>query len=421
MILGIIADDFTGGTDIASFLVKEGMSTIQLIGVPSKEDPTPDADAVVISLKSRSCPKEEAISDSIAAARYLKSIGCTHFFFKYCSTFDSTKEGNIGPVAAALMQELNCKFTVFSPALPVNGREVFNGYLFVKGLPLHESPMKNHPVNPMTDSNVARLVEMQCDLKCGIINDRTVKEGAQAINASIDKLIKDGYQAAVIDAIDDNDLYTQGKALKDSLFVTGGSGLGMGLAKALLTTAQDVTKAESKGKPNYEKTIVLSGSCSAMTNSQVARYREDAPAFAVDIEKCVISDEKTDAYAQEVCDWAVAHSAQKAPLIYATANPEALARIQKEHGARASSLAIENFFFKLSAKLKLAGFKKYIVAGGETSGQVTKALAVKGFYIGPTIAPGVPWVKAINENISLALKSGNFGEINFFNQAQEQF
>lgn len=421
MILGVIADDFTGGTDIASFLVKEGMSTIQLIGVPEASDPTPDADAVVISLKSRSCPKEEAINDSVAAARYLKSQGCKHFFFKYCSTFDSTEEGNIGPVTEALMKELDTDFTVFSPALPVNGRELFNGYLFVKGLPLHESPMKNHPVNPMHDSNVMRLVEMQSSIKCGLVNDKTVKTGSKAILDAIAKLKNEGYNGAVVDAIDDADLYTQGEAFKDMVFVTGGSGLGMGLAKALLTSSQDVKEAQNKGRPNYEKTIVLSGSCSAMTNAQVAKYKESSPSFVVDIEKCVISDEKTDEYANEVCKWAVENSKEKAPLIYATANPEALAKIQKEYGAKASSLAIENFFYKLSAKLKEAGFKKFIIAGGETSGQVTKALKVKGFYIGPTIAPGVPWVKAVNEDISLALKSGNFGEVDFFNQAQGKF
>ena len=422
MRLGVIADDFTGGTDIASFLVKEGMSTVQLIGIPKEGDLPLAADAVVISLKSRSCPKEEAISDSLAAARFLKKHDCKVFFFKYCSTFDSTEEGNIGPVTEALMEELGVNFAVFSPALPVNGREVFNGYLFVKGIPLHESPMKNHPVNPMHDSNLMRLVERQSTLRCGLVPEHVVKAGPKAIIDAISRLKKEGFTGAVVDAIDAEDLYSQGEAFKDAVFVTGGSGLGMGMARALLTKVCDVAKAQSRGKPNEGRTIVLSGSCSAMTNAQVARYKEEgAPTFAVDIENCVISDDATDAYATTVAQWTVAQEGEKAPLIYATANPEALARIQKVHGAKASSTAIESFFYKLSAKLKKEGFKKFIVAGGETSGQVTQALGVTGFYIGPNIAPGVPWVKAINEDISLALKSGNFGEIDFFTQAQGKF
>ncbi len=421
MILGVIADDFTGGTDIASFLVKGGMSTIQLIGVPHESDPVCDADAVVISLKSRSAPTTEAISDSVAAARYLKKHGAKVVFFKYCSTFDSTEKGNIGPVTEALMRELGVDFAIFSPALPVNGREVFNGYLFVKGVPLHESPMRNHPVTPMHESNVMRLVEMQSSLKCGLVNEKVVKAGAAAILEAITQLRKEGFTGAVIDAIDEADLLTQGEAFKDFSFVTGGSGLGLGLAKAFNSGAKDLRSAEEKGRPNDEKTVVLSGSCSAMTNAQVAQYKKEAPAWPVDIEACVISEEKTQSYAAVVAKWAAEQTGKKPPIIYATANPEVLKKIQAQFGAKASSDAIEAFFYALSTELKKLGFKKFIVAGGETSGQVTKALGVKGFYIGPTIAPGVPWVKAINEDISLALKSGNFGEVDFFNDAQGKF
>ncbi len=421
MILGVIADDFTGGTDIASFLVKEGMSTIQLIGVPEASDPVCEADALVISLKSRSAPKELAISDSLAACKYLKEHGCKTIFFKYCSTFDSTSEGNIGPVTQALMKELGVTFTIFSPALPINGRELFNGYLFVKGVPLHESPMRNHPVTPMHDSNVMRLVEMQSSIKCGLVNDKVVKAGPEAIRRAISELEAQGFTGAVIDAIDDEDLFTQGEAFKDFAFVTGGSGLGMGLAKALACGGKDLAKAQEMGRPNFEKTVVLSGSCSAMTNAQVELYKKDAPSWPVNIEECVISKEKTEEYASCVAQWANAHTDKKPPIIYATANPDVLKKIQTQFGAKASSEAIESFFYALSAQLKKLGFKKFIVAGGETSGQVTKALGVKGFYIGPTIAPGVPWVKAINEDISLALKSGNFGDVDFFNHAQGKF
>lgn len=421
MILGVIADDFTGGTDIASFLVREGMTTVQLIGVPRDTSLIAECDAAVISLKSRSCPRDEAIRDSLEAMRFLRQCGCDQIFFKYCSTFDSTSEGNIGPVAQALMREIGTDFTVFSPALPVNGREVFNGYLFVKGELIEESPMKDHPINPMRDSSLQRLIAMQCNLKCGLINHREITEGVDKIVNKIETLKKSGFNCAVVDAIDDTDLYAQGEAFKMLPLVTGGSGLGMALARAHLKGKKH-DNAVDRARPIKGRTCVLSGSCSAMTNQQVEMYREKAPSFAVDIARCVASPEEVAIYAEEVAMFMLQNSnGNLAPLAYATADPETLHKIQSKYGIKGSSKAIENFFYLLSASLKALGFVKFIVAGGETSGQVTKALNVEGFYIGPSIAPGVPWVKSVDDSISLALKSGNFGDRDFFFKAQEDF
>ena len=230
--LGVIADDFTGGTDIASFLVAEGLPTLQIIGVP-KEPLNIEAQAVVVSLKSRSCEKEIAKEESLKALRWLKSLGCEHFFFKYCSTFDSTKEGNIGPVTDALMQELKVKTTVLSPALPVNGRTVYQGYLFVKGQLISESPMKDHPLNPMRDSSLVRLMQMQAQGKCAIVNHDTLQKGPEALKEALKTLEQQGYSYVSLDAIDEHDLVVQGEALKDATLVTGGSGLGMALARAM--------------------------------------------------------------------------------------------------------------------------------------------------------------------------------------------
>lgn len=478
MILGVIADDFTGGTDIASFLVKEGMSVIQVIGAEldaKLREKCCQADAVVVSLKSRSCPVQEAVEQSLAALRMLQECSAQQIFFKYCSTFDCTAEGNIAPVTAALMQAMQVGFTVFSPALPVNGREVFNGYLMVKGELLSESPMKNHPLNPMHDSKVERLITMQqtynnFKFHCGLISHRELQgdDCLRQVLRKIEQLSSEGCNCAVVDAISDHDLFVQGRSLIDMPLVTGGSGLGMGLARAHLerrklstvckavnavgnaaiACANSLNEAkhngmgscaderkvvntscpkcaqkaehENAGYPVQGLAVVLSGSCSAMTNRQVALYKQYASAWAVDIAECI--GEKRAQYASQVASWYEQHKDEPLPpLVYATADPEKLHQIQSQYGAAASAQAIELFFHDLSIQLFAAGVRKFVVAGGETSGQVTRALGVSGFYIGPAIAPGVPWVKALNADLSLALKSGNFGAEDFFIHALGDF
>ncbi|MDH5912591.1 four-carbon acid sugar kinase family protein [Vibrio splendidus] len=417
MLLGVIADDFTGATDIAGFLVENGMRTIQLNGIPTG-DFDAAADAVVISLKSRSCPVGEAITDSVTALKWLQSQGCQQFYFKYCSTFDSTAEGNIGPVTDALLAELGESFTMVCPALPVNGRTVYNGHLFVFGELLSDSGMRNHPVTPMTDSSVVRMMDAQSEGVSGLVNFQTIEQGSDSVTARFEELKSQGNRYAVVDAFNSEHLVTLGQAAKSLKLITGGSGLAAGIAKNWTEHLVDQSDAKLAGSPVKAPTVVFSGSCSVMTNQQVAAYKQLAPHFSIDVKACLSNGQ----YANEVFDWVMTNSqGDFAPLVYATADAAELKAIQEEYGAQASSDAVEQFFSQLAIKLQQHGVKNFIVAGGETSGVVTQSLAVKGFHIGPQIAPGVPWVKSVEGELSLALKSGNFGDESFFAKAQSFF
>lgn len=417
MLLGVIADDFTGATDIAGFLVENGMRTVQLNGIPKQEIDI-NADAVVISLKSRSCPVDEAISASVAALKWLQTKGCQQFYFKYCSTFDSTAEGNIGPVTDALLAELNEDFTIVCPALPVNGRTVYNGHLFVFQDLLSDSGMRSHPVTPMTDSSLIRMMDAQSQGSSGLVNFQVIEQGSQAVSERFEILKQQGVRYAVVDAFNDDHLVTLGQAAKSLKLATGGSGLAAGIANNWAEHLADQSDAKKVGKPTKAPTVVFSGSCSVMTNQQVAAYKQQAPHFAIDVKAC-LTDE---VYSNQVFDWVMTNiDSEFAPLVYATAEATALKAIQAEFGAQASSHAIEQLFSKLAIKLQQHGVKNFIVAGGETSGVVTQSLAVTGFHIGPQIAPGVPWVKSVDGELSLALKSGNFGDEHFFTKAQSLF
>lgn len=417
MLLGVIADDFTGATDIAGFLVENGMRTVQLNGIP-KEEIDVNADAVVISLKSRSCPVDEAINDSVAALKWLQTNGCQQFYFKYCSTFDSTAEGNIGPVTDALLAELGEELTMVCPALPVNGRTVYNGHLFVFQDLLSDSGMRNHPVTPMTDSSLIRMMDAQSQDTSGLVNFQVIEQGSQAVTERFEELKAQGHRYAVVDAFNAEHLITLGQAAKSLKLVTGGSGLAAGIAKNWVEHLEDQSDAKQAGHPAKAPTVVFSGSCSVMTNQQVAVYKDKAPHFAIDVKACLTDED----YSNHVFDWVMTNiESEFAPLVYATADATTLKAIQQEFGAQASSHAVEQFFSQLAIKLQQHGVKNFIVAGGETSGVVTQSLAVKGFHIGPQIAPGVPWVKSVEGELSLALKSGNFGDENFFAKAQSFF
>ena len=420
MKIGIIADDFTGATDIASFLVENGLSVIQFNGIPN-DSVEIDTDAVVISLKSRSVPKDIAIADSLSALRWLQNHNCQQVYFKYCSTFDSTADGNIGPVTDALLEALDETMTIISPALPINGRTVYKGYLFVLDQILSDSPMKNHPLNPMTDSNLLRLMERQSRGNAGLITSDELDQGSEFVKERLDQLRQEGINYVVIDALTEEHLLTQGEAVKSMKLVTGGSGLAIGLAKAHVTNQLIQEDVKSKGYPVAGKAIILSGSCSAMTNKQVAFYRDIAPSFEIGVRE-IIEEENRQEYVQTITRWLQENeNISLAPLIYATSNPEELRKIQQEFGAETASHAVEDIFHLITKSLKDSSFKRFIVAGGETSGIVAQTLGVESFYIGPTIAPGVPWVRGVQEPISLALKSGNFGDESFFMKAQQEF
>ncbi len=415
MLLGVIADDFTGGTDIAGFLVESGMRTIQLSGIPAPGTEI-DADAVVISLKSRSCPVEEAVTDSVNALNWLREKGCKQYYFKYCSTFDSTATGNIGPVTDALLAALGENFTIVCPALPVNGRTVFNGHLFVNGELLSDSGMRNHPVTPMKDANLVRLMDAQSNGKTGLVSYSTIEEGAGQVVDAYEALKQEGIRYAVVDAFRAQHLEVLGESVRELTLLTGGSGLAVGIAKNWKENLSKQTTAKEVGQPKSGKTIVLSGSCSQMTNTQVQNYMSSAPHFQMDVKSC-LQDKN---YSTKICDWVMENLNGKwAPMVFATADAKVLEQIQQEFGAEAASLAVEKVFGMLASQLKEKGVENFIIAGGETSGTITQSLDVIGFHIGPQISPGVPWVKALNEDLSLALKSGNFGDSHFFTTAQE--
>ncbi len=415
MLLGCIADDFTGATDLANMLVRGGMRTVQSIGVPSGTAGI-DADAVVIALKSRTNPAQEAIAESLAACRSLKAAGARQVFFKYCSTFDSTDRGNIGPVAEALMAELGTDFTIACPAFPENGRSVYRGYLFVGDVLLNESGMEKHPLTPMTDANLVRVLQRQTQRKVVLARYDTVAKGPGALRERFDALRAEGAGMAIVDALSDADLYTIGVACADMPLVTGGSGVAIGLPRnfadqGLLRDAGSASKLPHIDGP----ALVISGSCSKATNAQVAQWRERRPAFRVDPFKLHAGEPVV----EQAVDWARERIASEPVLVYATSTPEEVAAVQKALGVDAAGAMVEDALASITQHLVEGGVRKLICAGGETSGAVVKALGIERLRVGPQIDPGVPWmvVEGGAAEIALALKSGNFGGVDFFAKA----
>ncbi|WP_102957875.1 3-oxo-tetronate kinase [Mangrovicella endophytica] len=414
-LLGCIADDFTGATDLASTLVAGGMRTQQVIGVPNGTI-APDADAVVVALKSRSNPVDDAVAQSLAALEALRAAGCQRFFFKYCSTFDSTDKGNIGPVAEALMDALGTRFTIACPAFPENGRTVFFGHLFVGDRLLSESGMRHHPVTPMHDPDLVRVLSRQTSRGVGLIDYRSVRAGADAVRSRAAALEAAGTAFAIADATDDADLRTLGTALSDRPLLTGGSGLALGLPAAyrdagLLANRDDAAALAFPGGIG----VVLSGSCSQATNGQVARWLgAGRPAYRLEPQAL--------ASGAPVVEEALAcfDGASQPVLIYATDTPEGVANAQAQLGQEQSGALVEKALATIAQRLLDKGVRNFVVAGGETSGAVVSALGVSSLRIGAPIDPGVPWTTAPaadGSTVALALKSGNFGAPDFFDKA----
>ncbi|EXI89094.1 MAG: hypothetical protein AW11_01811 [Candidatus Accumulibacter regalis] len=420
-LLGCIADDFTGGTDLAGMLVKAGMRTVQMIGIP--QGPIPDdVDAVVIALKSRTSPVTEAIEESLAALRWLQATGCRQFYFKYCSTFDSTPQGNIGPVAEALMDALGTDFTIACPAFPANGRSVYQGYLFVGDTLLSESGMRNHPLTPMTDPSLVRVLQQQVQRGVGLVAESAVMQGEQAIARRFAELRKNGKGFAIVDAISDDDLMAIGAACADLPLVTGGSGIALGLPQNFRRQGLLGDDAQARSAASLPPTgglrAVVSGSCSIATQAQVEAMRARHPAFNVDPLRLAEGDDVVAA----ALDWAKSRVTQEPVLIYATAAPELVREIQARIGVERAGSLVEEALASIALGLVELGVGQLIVAGGETSGAVVKALGIDGLRIGPEIDPGVPWTAAIQNDpaartLALALKSGNFGSEDFFLKA----
>ncbi|SEW26205.1 Uncharacterized conserved protein YgbK, DUF1537 family [Cognatiyoonia koreensis] len=414
-LFGVIADDFTGATDIAGLLSRAGVKVSLRIGVPS-EQPSQTSPFEVIALKSRTAPVAEAVAETRAALRWLQSAGATRFFWKYCSTFDSTAEGNIGPVAEALMADLNTDQTVYCPAFPENGRSVFMGNLFVGQQLLSESPMKDHPLTPMRDSNLMRLLAPQVTKPVGLTDRLTVAQGVKAVQSSLASHRQEGIAHVIVDAVANADLAIIAEACRDMPLMTGGSALAMPLPAIYL--ADGLLAADAPKRHDRKvgpQTIVLSGSCSAMTNAQVDAYRETgAPNFQLD------PFELAQTGPDPVLTWLADQDLARAPMIYATAKPESVKAAQQKLGVTQAGELIESTLAACAVAALDQGAARIIVAGGETSGAVTKALQVTQLDIATEIAPGVPWSFCTSEgrDIALALKSGNFGAASFFSDAQ---
>jgi 3-dehydrotetronate 4-kinase len=416
--LGCIADDFTGGTDLANNLVRAGMRTVQVIGVPRSDEPV-EADAIVVALKSRTTSAEQAIEESLKALAWLQRQGSYQIYFKYCSTFDSTPKGNIGQVTEALMQALNTDFTIATPAFPDNKRTVFKGYLFAGDVLLNESGMQNHPLTPMGDPNLVRVLQAQCSRKVGLIDYAVISAGKTAIEKKILELKADGVGIAIVDATSNQDLMTMGSAFKNMALVTAGSGVAIGLPQNFDLQANATASALPKIE-GYR--AIISGSCSVATNGQVQDFiRRGGAAIAID--PLTLSDKEL--AVSKVLEWASAQY-QHSPnpiLVYSTNEPDAIKAVQATLGAANAGALVEDTLAAISVGLVKLGARQLIIAGGETSGACVKALGIQMLRIGPQIDPGVPWcyaqanVGSPKVNLHLALKSGNFGTMDFFTKS----
>lgn len=425
--LGCIADDFTGATDLANNLVRGGMRTVQTIGVPDDMSAPVVADAIVVALKSRTMAPADAIAQSLEALRWLRAQGVQQVYFKYCSTFDSTAEGNIGPVTDALLDALadlpNSDFTIACPAFPENQRTVFRGHLFVGDQLLSDSSMRNHPLTPMTDANLVRVLQAQTRHKVGLVAYDVVAQGDQAIRERFAALRAGGVRIAVVDAVSNADLMRLGAALEGMALVTAGSGVAIGLIQNWRAARPDADSGAADRLPAATGSqAVVSGSCSQATNAQVADFRRSGrPSFAVDPLALAAGD---DVVGQALA-WAEGYLAEGPVLMYATAESADVQNIQAQLGAARAGEMVEQALSRIARGLVERGVRQLVVAGGETSGAVVKELGVRHMTIGPQIDPGVPWTAVQSpivggDTLHVALKSGNFGSTDFFTKAFKQ-
>ncbi|OYU19342.1 MAG: hypothetical protein CFE34_05695 [Rhodobacteraceae bacterium PARR1] len=421
MQLGAVADDITGATDLCLMLSRGGLRVVQVMGVPDGE--FPEADAVVVALKSRSIPAADAVAQSVAAARALRAAGAGQVLFKYCSTFDSTDQGNIGPVTAALMQDMGSDLTIACPSFPAVGRTTYLGHLFVQGMLLSDSPLKDHPLNPMRDANLVRVLQRQTDLPVGLVPIGVIRQGEPAIRVAFAAHRAEGKRIVIVDTLEDDDLRVIGAACSDMPLVTGGSGIALGLAANVIESGQVAHRAAPRTMAAPAgRSVVLAGSCSVATHAQIAAAKAAGmPALALEVEALATGQQTADSLAA----WVIAQPKDAIPLLYSSADPETLAAVQARFGQHEAGVMVEQTLAAVARRLAGAGFARFIVAGGETSGAVVAALGVTMLEIGPEIAPGVPWTRSLGTrsigagglggpDLALALKSGNFGAADFF-------
>jgi 3-dehydrotetronate 4-kinase len=416
--LGCIADDYTGASDLANTLTRAGLRTVQTIGVPSEELKLPDVDAVVVSLKSRSIEANLAVSRSRAADKWLRSRGADHVLFKICSTFDSTDAGNIGPVMDALRADSGDTIVLVTPAFPETGRTVYQGNLFVGSVPLNESPLKDHPLNPMHDSNLVRVLARQSKSKIGLVSLATVVRGPEAVRTHLADLSGKGVGAAIIDAVFDLDLETIGNVALDQRLSVGASGIGLGLARALVAAgeAKAGTSSAVSEAPVGGPAACLAGSCSQATLQQIANAEAAMAVLHLDPDRIVAGQDEV----RRALAWAAQRITEGPLLIASSSTPDQVAALQSRHGRDAAGHAIEQAMADIAEGLVQSGVRRLVVAGGETSGAVVDRLGIPGFLVGAEIAAGVPVLRAVGAKegeMSLALKSGNFGGPCFFSDA----
>ncbi|MDB5500151.1 MAG: hypothetical protein JWR89_53 [Tardiphaga sp.] len=415
--LGCIADDYTGASDLANTLTRCGLRTVQTIGIPADDLDLPEVDAVVVSLKSRSIEAGLAIERSRAAEKWIRSRGADHVLFKICSTFDSTDAGNIGPVMDALRADSGDAIVLVTPAFPETGRTVYQGNLFVGAVPLNESPLKDHPLNPMHDSNLVRVLARQSAAKVGLLDLATVTRGPEAVRAHLDGLVAKGFGAVIADAVFGLDLETLGVVALGHRVSVGASGLGLGLARALVASGRVASQpvCATTDDPVGGSAACLAGSCSQATLQQIARAEQTMPVLRLDPERIVTGAEET----ARALAWAKERLGQGPILIASSSTPDQVAAVQARHGRDAAGHAIEQAMADLAEGLVQAGVRRLVVAGGETSGAVVDRLGIPGFLVGAEIAPGVPVLRAVGAPpaMLLALKSGNFGGAEFFRDA----
>lgn len=415
-LLGCIADDFTGATDLASMLVRHGMRTVQLIGLPEQSVDVGDAQAIVIALKSRNIPAHDAIEKALRAQAWLQKQGTRQTLFKYCSTFDSTDAGNIGQVSEALLDALGSDFTIACPAFPENGRTVYQGHLFVGEQLLSNSSMRYHPITPMADSNLVAVLKRQSQGKIGLIPFSTVDQGPDAIREAIQALRASGVRQAVVDAITDRHLISLGHAAEDLRLITGGSGIAMGLPDNFRDSGllgQSTMAAQLPKVSGYS--AVLAGSCSTATLGQIEKFRSSGlPTHRIDVRALCRGRDEVD----RALSWAQSKLGVQPILISASESPMEVAEIQRSFGRDKVGTMVEETMAAIGQGLRERKVRRFVLAGGETSGAVVNALGVKGLRIGPSIDPGVPWTTSLDEEpLALALKSGNFGAQDFFTKA----
>jgi 3-dehydrotetronate 4-kinase len=416
--IAAIADDYTGASDLANTWSKCGLKTVQTIGVPTHLDVS-GTDALVVSFKIRSVPSSEAVTAALSAYQWLSEAGFTHVMYKICSTFDSTDQGNIGPVADALREKAKAAWSIVTPAFPETGRTIYQGNLFVGQTPLNESPLRHHPLNPMTDANLVRVLAKQSKEKVGLLNLASLRQDISLVEETLRQLVGGGVTLIIGDALEERDLELLGQLALLSPVSVGASGLGLGLARAVSSSQRSTRKADSTREKITGLAAILAGSCSAKTLEQIAEAEKSMPVLHLDVEQLVNSGSDI----SEALAWALERLTTGPVLIAASAGPEAVKQSQSTFGVETTSRTIEHAMGLLAAGLVANDVRKLVVAGGETSGAIVDHLKISGFEIGEEIAPGVPALRTLGRRegeLAMALKSGNFGGTDFFIRALEK-